>query len=109
MNPAQLLIRDLDRALAEVGQDVKLRKGNTADGEKTVRAVVRGFKPEELVGGITQSDKQVTISPTGLDADDLPAARQYVVVEGRPRSIAGEPEMIRVDGVLVRINMMVTG
>jgi hypothetical protein len=108
MNPAQL-IRDLDGALAEVGQDVILRTGNTTEGQVTVRAFVRGYEPSELIGLIKQGDKKVTVSPTGLGGFGEPRENQFVVVDGKPRAIQGEPEFIRVDSVLVRINMTVRG
>ena len=99
----------LDKQLTAHGTDVILRKGNTTAGQVTVRAFVRGFKPEQLVGGLTQAAKRVTISPTGLDANGLPQRGQFVVIDGTPRSIDGEPEFIHFGGELVRINLTVTG
>lgn len=108
MTPASA-IASLDRQLSEHGQDVILRTGNTTVGQVTVRAFVRGYKPEELVGLIKQGDKRVTISSTGLGAFGELRDSQIVVVDGRPRAIQGEPEFIRLAGVLVRVNMTVRG
>jgi hypothetical protein len=108
MTPAQA-IAALDRQLVAHGEDVTLRKGNTTVGQKTVRAFVRGFKPEQLVGTLTQASKRVTLSPTGLDTYGLPQRGQFVLIDGTPRSIDGEPEFIHFGGELVRINLTVTG
>lgn len=106
--PAGMIAR-LDASLARHGQNVTLRTGNTTTGQRTCRAFVRGYKPSELIGLIKQDDKKITISPTGLGAFGEPSNGQFVVIDGRPRAIQGEPEFIRVDGVLVRINMTVRG
>jgi hypothetical protein len=108
MTPASA-IASLDAQLAEHGQDVILRTGNTKVGQQTCRAFVRGYKPAELVGLIEQGDKKVTVSPTGLGSFGEPSDGQIVVVDGRPRTIKGEPEFIRIAGTLVRVNMTVRG
>lgn len=108
MTPDQA-ISMLDRQLAQHGQTVKLRKGNTAAGEATVKAFVRGIAAEEIAGTITQSDKKVTVSPTGLATFGMPAAGGSVVVDGTPRAIVGSPEILKMDDVIVRINMVVKG
>lgn len=99
----------LDAQIAEHGQDVILRTGNTTTGQVTVRAFVRGYKPSELVGLVKQGDKMVALSPTGLGSFGEPKANQIVVVDGRPRTIQGEPEYIRVGSTLVRINLTARG
>jgi hypothetical protein len=102
-------IASLDAQLAEHGQDVILRTGNTTVGQQTCRAFVRGYKPDELVGLIQQGDKRVTVSPTGLGAFGEPQDGQIVLIDGKPRTIQGEPEFIRIAGTLVRVNMTVRG
>jgi len=106
--PAGMIAR-LDASLARHGQDVILRSGNTTVGQQPCRAFVRGYEPSELIGLIKQGDKKVTVSPTGLGGFGEPRENQFVVVDGKPRAIQGEPEFIRVDSVLVRINMTVRG
>ncbi|MCV9960389.1 hypothetical protein OIU34_00620 [Pararhizobium sp. BT-229] len=108
MTPAQA-IAALDKQLAQHGQTVTLRKGNTVVGQATVKAFVRGVTAEDLVGNVTQTDKKVTISPTGLDAYGIPGANTIVVIDGAPTSIIGKPEVIKLDDVVVRINMAVKG
>ena len=61
-------IRSIDKHLAARGQTIKLRRGDKAAPTAivTIRAFVRGFDPDELVNGITQSDSKVVVSPTSL-------------------------------------------
>ncbi|RUU29761.1 hypothetical protein [Mesorhizobium sp. M6A.T.Ce.TU.016.01.1.1] len=105
--PAGTIAR-LDDALSRRGQDVKLRKSNTATGEVTVKARVRFYKPAELVGIIQQGDSKVVISPTGLTSFGVPPANGYVIVDDIPRRIIA-PTPIRVAGTLVRIELQVRG
>ena len=99
----------LDRQLAAHGQTVKLRRGNTTVGEATMKAFVRGVKAEDIVGEVTQTDREVVLSPSGLGAFGEPDATVMVVIDGKPSKIVGKPEPIRLDDVLVRVNMVVKG
>jgi hypothetical protein len=119
-------ISALDRGLAARGEDVVLRRiggsGATATSvDVTCRAVVRGYRPEELVGGIAQGDSQVILSPSEIrssgwpDPDgspsgsaSLPRKGDKLIVQGRMRTIeAAAP--IQVAGELVRIDLQVRG
>jgi len=102
-------IASLDAQLAEHGQDIILRKGNTVTGQKTVRAFVRGYSPDELVGLIKQGDKKVSISATGLSGFGEPAEIVAAFFDGKHRTVQGEPEIIRIGAALVRVNMTVRG
>lgn len=103
-------IAALDRDLADAGEDVILRTGNTTVGQVTVRAHVRTVKArDELIGGLVQGDKIVRVSPTGLGSFGEPKKGQFVVIGGKPHAIAAEPEFLRPGGTLVRINMIVRG
>lgn len=109
MTPAEI-IAALDRDLQIEGEDVILRTGNTTAGQVTVRAHVRTVKArDQLIGGVTQGDKIVRISPTGLGAFGEPKKGQSVVINGVPHAILAAPEFLRPQGVLVRINMVVRG
>ncbi|KQT03209.1 MULTISPECIES: hypothetical protein [unclassified Rhizobium] len=108
MTPAQA-IGALDRQLAKHGQAVTLRKGNTTTGQATVKAFVRGVKAEDIVGTITQTAKKVTLSPTGLDAFGLPGANTIVKHADGQGGIIGMPEIIRLNDIVVRINMVIKG
>jgi hypothetical protein len=99
----------LDRNIARHGQTVLLRRGST---EVTVRAFVREYKPDEIVGPIGQGDSNVVLSPTqivGTPFATAPLARNdKVVVRGRVRNIeAADPVLL--DDQLVRINLQVRG
>lgn len=69
----------LDRALRRTKLTVTLRKvtGTTSQTFTDVDcpATVRGYSPQELVGGITQQDSHVTISPTQINAAVWPSAQ----------------------------------
>lgn len=64
-------IADLDAALADVGQDIVLRRivgkgANAQNVDVTCRAVVRPVDAKQLIGTITQTDLSVVISPTQI-------------------------------------------
>lgn len=110
----QEAIDGLDRAIAVAGQTVTLRRvvPNAPAIEKQVRAFVRGYKPEELTGGITMGASEVVISPTDLAgsvfATSYPQVGDKVTVAGRSRQVTGA-EPVMMDDVLVRVNLVVTG
>lgn len=108
MTPAEA-IEALDRALAVAGQSVKLRKGNSLAGEIGVSAFVRGVTADELAGEVTQTDRKVTFSPSSLGAFGEPDASVMVVIDSKPSKIVGKPELVRLNDVLVRVNMVVKG
>lgn len=99
----------LDRQLAAHGQTVILRRGNTTTGQATMKAFVRGVKAEDMVGEVTQTDRKVVLSPSDLGVFGEPDATVMVVIDGKPSKIVGKPEPIRLNDVLVRINMVVKG
>jgi hypothetical protein len=119
-------ISALDRGLAARGQDVILRRisgsGPSATSiDVTCRAVVRGYRPEKLVGGIAQGDSQVILSPSEIRSSgwpdlgaspsgtaSLPRKGDKLIVQGRMRTIeAAAPILIA--GELVRIDLQVRG
>ena len=112
MSP-QDAIADLDRELREHGQTVMLRKGsagsNSAD-DKAVLAFVRGFKPDELAGGVQQGDSTIILSPAGLAASGFvgPLKRgDRIVVAGSLKAVqVAQPVLLR--DVVVRIELRVS-
>lgn len=107
MTPAEA-IATLDAQLAEHGQDAQLRRTNTAVGQITVRAFVRGYKAEEVVGIISAGDTKIVISPTGLGAFGIPPANGFVVLDGSPRRIISATPF-KLGGELVRVELQVRG
>lgn len=111
MSLATEVIADLDAELAETGQTVTLRRvvPNAPAVEKPFRAFVRGYRPDEIVGGIQQGDSLVIMSPTGLPAEFSDLKRgDRVIINGRTRNI-GYVDPVYIGGTLTRINALVTG
>lgn len=107
MSPSEA-IAALDRQIAAHGQPVKVRQGNAAGGEVATRAFVRGMKPDEIAGAITQSDRRVVFSPSSV-APSLLRAGGFLVIDEAPAAIIGKPETVKINGVIVRINVAVKG
>ncbi|WP_264045527.1 hypothetical protein [Methylobacterium flocculans] len=104
MTPAAA-IAALDRQISAHGQAVTLQRLNPASASG-LRAFFRGYKPDELAGGIQQGDSTAVLSPTGLGA--LPKRLDRLDVSGRVRTIqAVEP--VEMKGVLVRVNLWLRG
>lgn len=86
---AEREIADLDRALAQDGEDIILRRvvgtTNQAFNDVTCRAFVRGYAANELVGGITQQDSKVILSPTQINRVQWPG--------GQPPSVTDDPRI----------------
>lgn len=120
---------DLDRMLAAFGQDVTLRRvtGTThqTNVDCTCRALVRGYRADELAGGIIQGDSLVILSATDIIAAQWPGGQPVtsppgatdprvprkgdkVIIEGKTRNVE-YAEPIYVAGALHRINLQVRG
>lgn len=110
-----VLIRDLDNALRDAGQTVVLRRLTLGPGglqvhfDVELRANVRPVKPEQLISGIDQAQRKVILSPTGLAAFPMPIRKNdKCLIDGTVTNIEfAKP--IRVDDVLVRIELTVAG
>ena len=106
----------LDRQVREHGQDIVLRRpvANGAAIERPFRAFVRGYRPDELSGGLQQGDTELVMSPTGLPPEfaDTDATRlrklDRITFDGRIRTVKFV-EPVRVAGTLVRLNVTVEG
>lgn len=116
-------IASLDARLASVGQTVTLQRRvpNGSPVEVACKAFVRGYRPEELVGGISQQDSFVILSQTEITAAGWPGAgptttldprvplkNDRVVINGRSRNIEAAVGISMAD-VLVRVEMQVKG
>lgn len=113
MTPQQA-IAQLDRQLARNGQTVTLRRGSaeTPEATATVKAFVRGYKAEELVGDIDQTDSKVILSPTGLVAQGwpggVPVKGDWITIDGEVRTVEAVGTVKLID-VVVRIELQVLG
>lgn len=99
----------LDAALQKSGENVVLRHmavGAVASSQ-TVRALVRGYRPQDVVNTIQQGDGRVILSPTGLTS--APKQNDKVVVGGvKVRNVQAVDEL-RLAGVVVRYELQVRG
>jgi len=108
MTPTQAIAM-LDEQLADHGEDIALRHmaAGAAASTETVRAFVRGYKPDEVVGAMQQGDGKIAISPTGLVAP--PKFNDKTVIGGsKVRNVQGVEEIL-LAGVIVRYNLQVRG
>lgn len=101
MTPERAIAK-LDRQLAKHGQPVAFRRSTT---EQAAVGFVRGYKPEQLVGIITQKDREVIVSPTLLGSF-VPQANDDFASGGQlGKVIAAEP--IQMGTTIVRWNIQV--
>lgn len=128
MTNAEQAIADLDAALAADGEWIELwheTGAETIPFKVRCRAFVRGYRAQELVGGIIETDSKVVISPTEIMRAGWPGPNSsvtptdqdrgvprkgsaYVVIAGRKRAVeAAGPFYL--GGELVRIELRVLG
>lgn len=96
-------IAALDRQIAAHGQSITFKRGSTG---QTARGFVRGFKPEQLVGLLTQASRQVTVSPSTLGSYVPRANDTFGTLGSLGTVIAAEP--IHIGTTIVRWNITVT-
>jgi hypothetical protein len=120
---ADEVIGELDAALAEAGETVRLLRmtGTGAQSrvlkEVSCRMVLRGYRPSEVSqgSGITQQDQKAIFSPTPIIAANWPGDGRYVPRNGdRLISTRGVLTVqaaagVIVDDRLVRIEAQVRG
>jgi len=105
---------DIQRAIDETGSPVILRRlSGTQQIKFDVRttAVITGFQPNELVGGISQGDRRVIIGPRDIAARQWPAPPRKGdrVFIGTVETTVEAVEVVDVRGQIVRYNMVVRG
>lgn len=108
---AQHEIAKLDRQLAAKGEPVVFRREdfNTGSTDVPTRAFVRGYAPEELVGGIDAHSSKVILSPTDLVAAGFtPKKGDFILVAGKSRFI-DVAETRRIGADIVRFDLTVSG
>ena len=110
--PAEL-IADLDAALLAYGEDVVFQTitvdtegAETVAAEQGCRASVRSSLPQDLLEG--QRESQVIVSPTGLGSFGVPVKDTRILIAGAPANVE-TIDPIRVNGVLVRVNLVCRG
>lgn len=110
-------IASLDGQIAEHGQDILLRRSvpNTVPAqkvEKPHRAFVRGYRIDEVGGGIAQGDSLIILSPTGMPGEFTGASllriNDKVIFADRTRNVKSVDPVL-IGGEIVRLNVTVTG
>lgn len=102
MSPSDAIAM-LDRQIAAHGQRVVFRRGQGTPVATT--GFVRGYQAEQLIGLITQADRNVTVSPTGLGTF-VPAPQDQVSLDGAV-GVVQYAEPVRMGTVNVRYNVRV--
>jgi hypothetical protein len=106
MTPADA-IQSIDRQIAAHGQVAKLERAKPAFSGN-IPVFHRGYRPDELSGGIQQGDSTAILSPTNLAVAGVPKRLDKLTVGGRKRNIeAAEP--VYMNDVLVRVNLWLRG
>jgi hypothetical protein len=117
MSLADEALSELDAALAEAGETVRLLRmtGTGAQSrvqkEVTCRMTLRGYAPNEVVqgSGITQQDQRMILSPTQIIAANWPGDGRYVpragdrIISNRGVLTIQSAAGVYVDDRLVRI------
>lgn len=112
----------LDRHLAATGQDVTLRRriGTTMTYvDLTVRARVKGYRAEHVVGAVKVTDSEFIFSPTQILAagaawpgaaggDRWPKIGDFLVVNSVQRRIE-QTQPVVIGGAVVRIEGRILG
>jgi len=105
------------RQLEQRGEEITVRRivPNDDPIQATVRAIVTGYDPDELVSGINQGDRKVILSYEDLVAKSFPVplkegSTDRVIVRGRAMMIAAiDDSTHRVAGTLNAIQIRATG
>jgi hypothetical protein len=100
--------------IAAVGETVTLRRGTTAPFiDADVLARVQGYRPEQLVGGITQGSREIIVLAEDLDGTEWPVPPKKgdkVFVRGRQLAVeVVDDSTARISGVIVAYIMTATG
>jgi hypothetical protein len=111
------LIDSIALMIERHGQDVVVRRrtGTTSSFSPsvTVKGRVHSFRPEELIGGIQQGDRRVTIAPSvlvsaGWNTGDAPRKGDQVLIDSQVFTVqACEPRYYA--GSLARYDIWIRG
>lgn len=106
------------RTLIGSNASITLRRINTSPTpptDKTVRARVVGFTPEELVGGITQGHRKIIMLAEDVESSGFPVpikanSTDRVVVRGKTLMIENVDDSTRrVEGTLIAYEITASG
>jgi hypothetical protein len=105
------------RECEQKGEVVTVRRVNPTGPatEATARALVSGYLAEELVGGINQGDRKITLAVEDLERKGFPlplksGSTDSLIIRGRKMTITEiDDSTFRVAGQLIALRMRVTG
>jgi hypothetical protein len=124
------IIAALDSALKRAGQDITLRRIYGTQFQQNVdlpvRAFVRTPTADELLGGFTQNDSIIILSPTSINREGWPGGelsttaipnpslprpgdKVIILSSGKTKNIESPVNTLYVDNVLVRIELKARG
>jgi hypothetical protein len=103
MSPAEAIAM-LDRQLSEHGQAIAFKRGAA---EQVAVGFVRGYKADQLVGLITQQDREVIVSPSSLSAFQPKENDDFIISAGSRLGKVMAAEPIHIGTTLVRWNLRV--
>ena len=85
MTAAEFEISELDKSLAEDGEDIILRRvvgsTNQVFVDVKCRAFVRGYEAKDLIAGLIQRQRKVIISPTQINRAQWPGGQPISTVQ----------------------------
>lgn len=85
-------VASIDAMLSTRGRQVTLRRLGSPNVDVTVLAMVLGYQPNELVGGIAQGDRKVTLGMREIIEASWPTpirAGDRVIIDGRTTTVQG--------------------
>ena len=98
---AEQAAADLDAALAADGEWVELQRltGTALIPFKvTCRAFVRGYAAQELVGGISQTDSKLILSPTEITRSGWPGPNSSATSTNQDRRVPRKGDAVIISG-----------
>lgn len=97
-------------ALTKYGRPMTLkrRQGTSSNFDSvTVNGVSRGYKPQKLIGGVVQGDREITISNAEIAAqsayDGPPRKGDVVALDGATATVQGVETKYLSDDVLAHV------
>ena len=94
----------LDRQMLAHGQAIAFKRGAT---EQAAVGFVRGYKAEQLVGLITQQDREVVVSPSSLGSFAPRENDEFAVTASVTLGTVMAAEPVHIGTTLVRWNIRV--
>lgn len=99
--------------IQKYGQPVTIRRmTGSIPFDVDVIAIVNDYVPNELVGGIQQGDRKVTISNREISSHQWPGPPvqgDKVLINGKTTTLQANPDTARIGDVIVKHDLRVRG